>query len=267
MTAKKMIVLFDESGTPAISDDPRTDWFLGVGVVYEQSDEEVIFSKCKADFGLANSGPLKNDRIRNSRVVRIADLLADLPVSIYLSSVNTADPMLRQIIVDYECFGNDARLVSRGVRERPIAQIIYSHVLSHCMFNSIVGHLAARGGDAAFAVFIDDWSIPENDTDISLEYRATSLYKEILRNGADYAKGRLVSIAPLERLTKDSSRKRFVDVVASTFSRAYLATNNPRYSRYAVDVLQGCGRASCSDTTQDLIHLMMTMMERGPGEG
>ena len=42
MAAKNMVVLFDESGTPAISNDQRTDWFLGVGVAYEQSDEEGI---------------------------------------------------------------------------------------------------------------------------------------------------------------------------------------------------------------------------------
>ena len=47
MAAKNMVVLFDESGTPAIRDDPRTDWFLGVGIAYEQSAEEMIFFRCK----------------------------------------------------------------------------------------------------------------------------------------------------------------------------------------------------------------------------
>jgi hypothetical protein len=89
MVAKNMVVLFDESGIPAISNDQRTDWFLRVGVAYEQSDEETIFSKCEADFGLANSQPLKNDRITNSRAVNIAKLLADLPVSIYVSSTQS----------------------------------------------------------------------------------------------------------------------------------------------------------------------------------
>lgn len=99
MAAKNMVVLFDESGTPAISFDQRTDWFIGVGVTYEQSDEDVIFSKGKADFGLTNSKPLKNHSITNSRAVSIAKLLADLPVSIYVSSVNTANQTLRKIIV------------------------------------------------------------------------------------------------------------------------------------------------------------------------
>ncbi len=179
MAAKNMVVLFDESGTPAISFDQRTDWFIGVGVTYEQSDEGVIFSKGKDDFGLANSKPLKNHRITNSRAVSIAKLLADLPVSIYVSSVNTANPTLRKIIVDYECFGEKARRKFRQARKRPIAQIFHSHILDHCLFNLITGYFNAVGDDAAFAVFIDDWSIPESDIDISLRHTVISLYEKI----------------------------------------------------------------------------------------
>ena len=109
MATKNMVVLFDESGTPTIKDDPRTDWFLGVGVAYEQPAEEMIFARCKDACGLANSRPLKNDRIENARALCIAKLLADLPVSIFVSRVNTADLKYREIIVEYEDFGNKAR--------------------------------------------------------------------------------------------------------------------------------------------------------------
>jgi hypothetical protein len=267
MVAKNMIVLFDESGRPAISFDQRTDWFLGVGVTYEQSDEDVIFSKGKADFGLANSKPLKNDRITNSRAVSIAKLLADLPVSIYVSSVNTANPTLREIIVDYEYFGEKARRKFRQARKRPIAQIIHSHIRDHCLFNLITDYFNAGGGDAAFAVFIDDWSIPERDIDISLRHTATSLYEKISSLCEEFAQGRLISIAHLELLNRDNSRKRFVDLVASTFSRAYLKTNNQKYSRDAVDILQQSGRAHCSDATQHLIKIMQAVMTRAAGKG
>jgi|LGOV01.1.fsa_nt_gb hypothetical protein len=267
MAAKNIVVLFDESGTPTISDDQRSDWFLGVGVAYEQSHEEVIFSKCEADFGLANSKPLKNDRITNSRVLSIAKLLADLPVSIYVSSVNTANPKLRKIIVDYECFGEKVRREFRHARKRPIPQIIHSLVLDHCLFNLITGYFEAGDDDAAFAIFIDDWSISENDIDISLVHRATSLYERIRPLCADFAEGRLISIASLERLNRDSSRKRFVDVVASTFSRAYLKANNQRYSREAADFLQECGKASYSDATQNSIDIMQAVMKRAPSKG
>src|SRR5918999_4828678 len=160
MAAKNMVTLFDESGTPAISFDQRTEWFIGVGVTYDQSDEDVIFAKAKADFGLANSKPLKNDRITKSRALSIAKVLADLPTYIYVSSVNTGNPTLRKIIVNYECFGEEARRKFRQARKRPIAQIIHSHIRDHCLFNLIVDYFNAGGDDAAFAVFIDDWSIP-----------------------------------------------------------------------------------------------------------
>ncbi|MDE2722226.1 MAG: hypothetical protein OXI59_02490 [Gemmatimonadota bacterium] len=261
MAAKNMVVLFDESGTPTIKDDPRTDWFLGVGIAYEQSAEKMIFSRCKDACGLANSRPLKNDRIENSRAVCITKLLADLPVSIFVSHVNTVDPKYREIIVAYERFGNKVR-ESRQVGERPIAQIIHSNILSHCLFHLVTGYFEQGGDDAAFSVFIDNWSISPNDIDISLSFRSESLYESILSLHRRFPpEGQFVSIKPLELLTKDSSRKRFVDVVASIFSRAYLKKDNQRYSCEAADILRECGKASCSDATQYLINFMQTVMQ------
>ena len=261
MATKNMVVLFDESGTPTIKDDPRTDWFLGVGVAYEQPAEEMIFARCKDACGLANSRPLKNDRIENARALCIAKLLADLPVSIFVSRVNTADLKYREIIVEYEDFGNKARQEFRQVRERSIAQIIHSNILSHCLFHLITGYFEQGGGDAAFAVFIDNWSIPKNDIDIYLKDRATSLNQYISSLCVDYHESKPASISHLELLKEDSNRKRFVDVVASIFSRAYLKRDNQRYSCEAADILQECGKASCSDATQYLINLMQAVMK------
>ena len=262
MAAQNMVVLFDESGTPNIKDDPRTDWFLGVGIAYEQSAEEMIFARCKDAFGLAKSRPLKNDGIGNSRAVCIAKLLADLPVSIFVSRVNTAEPKYREIIVAYEGFGNKVRQEFRQVRERPIAQIIHSHILDYCLFHLITDYFRQGGGDATFAVFIDNWSIPEKDIDISRSFRAESLYERISSLHRRFpAEGQLVSIKSLELLTEDSSRKRLVDVVASIFSRAYLKRDNQRYSREVANILQECGKASCSNATQYLIGLMQAVMK------
>ena len=262
MAAQNMVVLFDESGTPTIKDDPRTDWFLGVGIAYEQSAEEMIFARCKDAFGLAKSRPLKNDGIGNSRAVCIAKILADLPVSLFVSRVNTADPKYRETLVDYEDFGNKVRQEFRQVRERPVAQIIHSHVLDYCLFHLITDYFEQSGGDAAFTVFIDNWSIPEKDIDISRNFRAESLYERISSLHRRFpAEGQLVSIKSLELLTEDSSRKRFVDVVASIFSRAYLKRDNQRYSCEAANILQECGKASCSDATQYLINFMQAVMK------
>ncbi|NVM23901.1 MAG: hypothetical protein HWN68_19245 [Desulfobacterales bacterium] len=267
MPVKNMVVLFDESGTPAISNDQRTDWFIGVGVAYQQSDEKSIFARCEADFGLSNSKPLKNYRIGTSRVIRMAKLLTGLPLSVYVSAVNTANPTLRNIIIKYESFGAKARRNFRQIRKRPIPQIIHSHVLDHCLFNIITGYFEEDGSDAAFTVFIDDWSIPENDIYISLEHRAKSLYEKISPLCANFTKGRLVSIAPLELLNKDSVRKRFVDGVASTFNRAYLNPNNKKYSICAVEVLKNCKRAQCGEATQHSINIMQRVMKGAPDGG
>jgi hypothetical protein len=267
MAAKDMVMLFDESGTPAISFDQRTEWFIGVGVTYEHADEDVIFFKAKADFGLANRKPLKNDRITNARAISIAKLLVDLPANIYVSSVNTADPRLREVIVGYERFGEKARWKFRQARKRPIAQIMHSHIRDHCLFNLVMNYFKEGGDDAAFAVFIDDWSIPEPDIEISLRHSARSLYEKISRLCEEFDQGRLVLLTPFELLKTDSSRKRFVDLVASTFSRAYLKTNNGKYSREAADILQQSGRAHCGDATQHLITVMEAVMARAPAEG
>ena len=225
MAAKNVIVLFDKSGTPQIANKPR-----------------------------------KNERISNSRAMRIARLLTGLPVSIFVSGVNAADPEYRKIIGDYERFGNKARKEYRQVRERPIAQIMHSRVLNHCLFHSITGYFEAGGGDAAFSVFIDNWSIPQNDVEIYLEYSATLLARCIVSLCAKYHKGRPASIARLQLLDEDSHRKRFVDVVASIFGRAYLKTDDPKYSREAADILQGNRIAQFGDATGHSIRIMQETM-------
>ena len=262
-TIKNIIVVFDESGTPKMADDKRTDWFLAVGVAYEQSAEDMIFCKCKDAFSLSNSQPLKNYRISNSRAVRIANLLADVPVSICVSKLNTADPTFRNMIIDYECLTKKAREL-RQARGRSIAQIIHSQALDHCLFHLITGCFEAGEGDAAFALFIDDWSIPKNDTDIYLEDRATSLEHKISLLCEKYHMDQTLSIARLELLNTDTSRKRFVDVVASTFSRAYLKRDHPNYSYDAARILQECGKARCRDATKYSIELMHKVMNDLP---
>ncbi len=257
---KNMVILFDESGTPSIKDDKRTNWFVGVAVVYEQPDEEAILSTCKADFGLARPRPLKNYRISHPRALRIAEILTQLPVTIYVSAVETADPTFRAVAANYEPISNEVRGEFRGIRPRPIAQFIHSHVIDHCFFNAITDCFESGKGDAAFLGFIDNWAIPREDMDIYLKVRCISLREKISWLSKKYYGGQVVSIAPLELLIRDDSRKRFVDVVASVFSRAYLKTENSSYSRDAADILHDCGRAHCSDVTECLIDIMQHML-------
>lgn len=261
MAGKDVTVLFDESGTPQVRNNDQTDWFLGVAVRYDQSAENAIFSECKSEFGLSNTTPLKNDRIKNSRAVRIAELLAGLPLSIFVSGVNIADPKYREIIVEYERFGNKARANHRPEsRERSIAQIIHSRVLDHCLFHSIMDYFEVGGGDAAFSVFIDNWSIPIEDIDTYLGYRTKLLNQSISLLCAKHHIGQPDSIDRLQLLVDDSCRKRFVDVAASAISRAFLKTENPKYSREPFHILKRCGKAHFGDETGYSIRIMQEMM-------
>lgn len=260
MAGKDVTVLFDESGTPQVGNNDQTDWFLGVTVRYDQSAENAIFSECKREFGLSNTTPLKSDRIKNSRAVRIAELLAGLPLSIFVSGVNIADPEYRKTITDYVDFANTARKEVRQARERPIAQIMHSQVIDHCLFHSITDYFEAGGGDAEFSVYIDNWSIPQADVEIYLEERVESIHRSISPLCLEYHTGRLVSIGRIELLAKDTNRKRFVDVVASVVSRAYLETDDLRFSREEIDILQGSGMANFSDATGYSTKLMLMMM-------
>ena len=264
MATKEVTVLFDESGTPEIRNNDRTDWFLGVAVRYDQSAEKEIFFKCTDEFGLSNTKPLKNDRIRYSRAIRIAELLARLPVSTFVSGVKTADSEYREIIIDYVRLANLARKQYRQVGERPIAQTMHSQVTDHCFFHSITDYFEGGGGDAEFSVYIDNWAISQADVEIFLGDRAMSLESLISSLCAKCGFGQPKSIARLQLLVEDSRRKRFVDVVASVVSRAFLRSDNPRFIREAMDILGESGKANFSDATGYSIHIMREIMKIPP---
>lgn len=260
MATKDVTVLFDESGTPEIGNNDRTDWFLGVAVRYDQSAESEIFSKCTHEFGLSNTRPLKNDRIKNSRAIRIAELLAALPLSIFVSGVNTADPEYREIIVDYVRLGNMARKQFRHVGERPIAQTMHSQLIDHCLFHSIMDCFEGGGGDAEFSVYIDNWSIPQSDVGIYLGDRAMSLDSHISSFCDRHHFGQPKAIARLQLLVEDSVRKRFVDVTTSVLTRKYLKSHNRKYTREPTDILEKCGKAQFGDATGSSIRIMQDTM-------
>ena len=262
MATKDMTVLFDESGTPQIVGKYRNEWFLGCGVRYEQTAETEIFATCNEAVGLSKNRPMKNHRISIDRVIRIARILTDLPLSIYVSGIDTTDPEFRRIVINYKRFGKKARATHRPeVRERPIAQITHSYVLDHCLFHSIAGYFEAGGRDAHVSVFIDNWSIPRDDIDVYLEKRAGSLDRSISSLCSKYHMGRPLSIGRVELLKDDTNRKRFVDVVASLISRAFLKSDNPRYTREAMDILGESGRANFGDATEYSIGLMQKTMQ------
>ena len=262
MATKDVTVLFDESGTPLIFGKYRFDWFLGCGVRYEQSAETEIFARCNETVGLSKNKPLKNNRISIDRVIRVARVLMDLPLSINVSGIDTTDPEYRRIVKNYRHFAKKARATQRPVvHDRSTGPIIHAHVLDHCLFHSISGCFEARGRDTHVSVFIDNWSVPGNDVDVYFEERAGTLNLSISSLCSRHHLGRPLSIRRIEMLKDDTNRKRFVDVVTSVFSRAFLRTDNPRHTREAMDILVESGRANFSDAKGYSMGLMQQTMQ------
>lgn len=77
---RQIIVLFDEHGTPTFGPKRETDWYLGVAVTYDLTDEKEILKTGSTLFGLFNRRPLKNWRISTGRAERTSDLVIELPI-------------------------------------------------------------------------------------------------------------------------------------------------------------------------------------------
>jgi hypothetical protein len=122
---KQIIVLFDEQGTPTFQPDRETDWFLGVTVAYDLTDEEEIFCSCSELFGLSKTKPLKNRHINNARAERLSDLVIKLPIQIVIRSVKLNNEEFQHVLTAYEQLGNELRKKHRHVGERNIAQILF----------------------------------------------------------------------------------------------------------------------------------------------
>ena len=143
-----------------------------------------------------------------------------------------------------------------------MSQIIHSQILDDCLFHTIVAYFESGGVDASFDVFIDNWDIPESDIEITLAGRTRSLHQKIRHLCENWTPGKPLNVSPLKLLDHDSARKRFIDVVASTVSRAFLNEGNPKRSPVILETLRKRGKLDCSDATKSMIEIMNKMMKR-----
>jgi len=252
----KIIVLFDEHATPTFGSSRQKDYFVGVGVTYNLMDEKQIFSACEKLFGLGNQRPLKNQKIGNSRAVEISKLLIKLPVQIIVSKLDLTDKNFEDRVNLYEELGNYMRPIHRDVSGRRLAHILHSRILDPALFESICRYLESVPKSSIFEIYIDNWSVPESDKEIVLEYTSESLQEKITELHNSFFPNISIIAKSLELLVVDSSRKRFVDVVTSVVSRAIpldskisseeplkIILSNPRnfekdYTREAMETLQ-----------------------------
>ena len=175
MPSEKIITLFDEYGTPTLRQDRENELFIGVAVSYKNSDEKTIFDKVEDFIGLKNNKPLKNSQISTNRAIKIAEALIPLPLYIVVTIIDLSDRKFIETITEYHQISNEVRNNKRDIKDRPIAQIIHSKVLSNCLFESITLCLEKSSNQNKFGVFIDNWSIPANDIYLYLKFRSESL--------------------------------------------------------------------------------------------
>jgi len=263
----QIIVLFDEQGTPTFGHDRETDWFLGVTVTYDLTDEKQIFSSCSELFGLSNQKPLKNNRISNSRAERISALAAELPLEVIINSVKLANDEFQQAVRLFEQFGNLLRARHREVGERNIAQILHSQIVDECIPHSIFGYVERHMTTSAFLVHIDDWSIPRSDVGIYLQGRTQSIQEKVNTFYEEQGPNLRVRVPPIALLDEDSPRKRLVNVIASAISRSFVREGSARLSQVPFHTLLANHVNRYEDITQatiDFIRRLMDDMSRNP---
>ncbi len=264
MNIQEINLLFDEQGTPTFREDRKGDSFLGIGLAYEARREQEIFDSCAEVAGLKNKQPRKNWKITSSRVVKIAEVFSDLEVQVVVVSLDLSNGELENVITEYEELGNVIRRDFREVRERPVAQILHSHILDRCLFESITAFVDRfRDRQFRFNPMIDNWSISPVDASILLRDRSDSLTQQIGSRYQRPERSATVEVSPIRLLAEDSSRKRLVDVLASTVSRAFLKEGSDRYSREPVDIIaKGLGnRFKLIDRTKDEIDSVRELLK------
>jgi hypothetical protein len=255
------IMLFDEQGTPTFRLDRETNSFLGISVTYDFSDENSIFEQCGQLFGLSKTKPLRNNRIGNTRVLDISNLLTELPIQIIISSVDLSNSELEQVITLYEKFGNVMRKRYRNVREYPLAHILHSRILDECIFNSIFDYSERNKNNTNFSIFIDNWAIPKNDVSIYLKERSSSFQAKINKLNREFNFPIQICVSSISLLNENNFRKRFIGVVASVISRSFLQPDNLKFSEYPFDTINNVETNKFFEITKKTIELCRKIMD------
>ena len=256
-----LILLFDEQGTPTFGNSRETDFFLGIGIIYNNIDEETIFNQCYDLFGLSNTNPLKNQRISNSRANDISRIVENLPIKITICKINLSDREFQDVVNLYGEFGTAMRKIHRQIRGRPISQILHTHILSDTLYISVTLYVKQYTCDSNFSIFIDNWSMPVNDIEIELSKRCQTLQQNTNDLFSKFFNNINISIHPIILLREDSNRKRFVDIITSVISRAFLDKGSERYN---IQPLQNILRNTNNviiDITDNLKNFMRDFMD------
>ncbi len=256
-----LIILFDEQGTPTFNIERETDFFLGIGAAYDESIEKSIFDSISELFGLKKSKPLKNRNISSSKAVEISKVLSSLPILIDIAFMDLSNSKFHKIVTEYEEKSSAKRNNVRRVRKRPISQILHTFILDGVLFELIAKSIQKYSYISIVKIYMDNWSMPKSDKGIALKYRSESLQKNI-RNVLTKIGivENSIEVKPIQLLQKDSYRKRFIDVIASVVSRAFLERSNKRFSEEPLKNILIKKENKMKDITERTIGIMNNLI-------
>ena len=244
-TEKKIVVLFDEFGTPTFKNNNTSDFFLGVAALYELSDEDKIFNALDGHMGLSNTKSLKNGRIKVARANEIAKEIVKHDVKINAKYLDLTNPLLHHYTEFYTKFGNFSRNLWRRVKDSKDAHFLHSQILEDCLFDIISRFIEDNTpGKYRFEICIDDWSYPTTDRNIVLEYSPQSLQKHIQEfiNGS-IIKDAVIIIEPIKFFGSINIRREsFIDALTSIISRSFIDRDNNKFDLQPLnELIKGIG--------------------------
>lgn len=228
---ENIIYLFDESGRAILSPtDPHI--FLGTGVLYNESSEDHLFKTCDELFCLSTKDPLKNTKISNELALTIAKKIVELKIPIICTWIDLNNENL--ITTIKSCIDLLVELKKyhhlRG-SSRKKAHYLHDKILDKNIFDLLSLFLYNKN-NVMFKInpFIDNWSIPKSEKKVSLKYRSVSIEKRIQEILNNFDKNILFKVEGIQLLENpEDKRKRFIDVIASTVSRAFTKVNETEY--------------------------------------
>lgn len=227
---RDLTILFDESGSPTFSEARESNFFIGVTITYNSASENKLFIDNPDLFSLNSTQPKKNRKLKLSQIEKIGEFLLTNSVQWSVFIIDLANEELQEVTKVYHEYSNCLRLTHRNVRNRSIAQILYNQIVADSIFYSIQYSLENEQTNTSYQIYLDDWSFSPNDEGIVLEITPRSMMNRSNEILDHFNITSSIKIGDFTLLSNDSPRKRIIDTVTSTSSRAFLPSDDKNYS-------------------------------------
>ena len=227
---EEIIYLFDESGRAILSPiDPHI--FLGIGVLYNRDNEDDFFKTCDELFCLSTKDPLKNIKISNELALTIAKKIVELKIPIVCTWIDLNNENLITTIKSCIDLLGELKKYHHLRGSRKEAHYLHDKILDKNIFD-LLGLFLYDKSNVTLRIkpFIDNWSIPKLEKKVSLNYRSLSIKEKIQEMSHHFDQNILLEVENIKLLKNPKNkRKRFIDVITSTLSRAFVKIDETKY--------------------------------------